>query len=75
MPPCAFSAAGVNVTLTAQLAPGASVEPLQLLAAKSAAFAPFVVIVPSTRLAVPVLLIETVLAALVRPTVWLPKGR
>jgi len=70
----AFKAAGVNVTSTAQLAFGISVEPLHLLAAKSAAFEPVVVIVPSTRLAVPVLLIVTDLNALGMPTVWLPKA-
>src|SRR4030095_4840801 len=70
----AFSAAGVKVTLIAQLAPGASVDPLQLLDAKSAALAPVFVIVPSTRFAVPVLLIDTVFGALGVPRVWLPKA-
>ena len=49
----ALSAAGVNVTSTAQLAPGASVEPLHLLGANSDAFVPAVPIVPGPRLAVP----------------------
>ena len=70
----ALSAAGVNVTSTAQLVPGVRVEPLHLLGANSAAFVPVVVIVPSTRLAVPVLLIDTDLAALVLPNVWFPKA-
>jgi hypothetical protein len=69
-----FSAAGVNVTLIEQFVPGVSVVLLQLLGANSAALVPVVVMAPSTRLAVPVLLIETVLAALVMPTVWLPKA-
>jgi len=70
----AFSAAGVNVTSTAQLAPGVSVVPLHLLGTNSDALVPAVTIVPSTRLAVPVLLIDTDFAALAVPSIWLPKA-
>ncbi|MEO8186274.1 MAG: hypothetical protein ABI580_02790 [Burkholderiaceae bacterium] len=70
----ALAPAGVKVTLTAQFAPGRSDAPVQLLAANSAALPPVMTIAPSTRVAVPVLLIETVRGALFVPIVWLPKS-
>lgn len=61
---------GVNVTLMAQLAAGATLVP-QLLAAKS----PLVAMLAIINVALPVLVNVAVCDALVLPTTWLPKAR
>jgi len=63
-------AEGVNVTLTVQAPLGVTVAPEQVsaLLAKSLAFVPPMVTVEMLRLAVPVLVTVTALAALVVPT-------
>ena len=63
------AAAGVKVTLIAQLAPAATVLPQLLVWAKS----PFAVTLVKLSAAPPVLVSATACAALVVPTVWLPK--
>ena len=70
-------AAGVKVTLMAQVLPGATVTPMQVstLLPKSPAFAPISPTLVIARLAVPLLVTVSVCAALVAPTSWLPKSR
>jgi hypothetical protein len=68
-------AAGLNVTLMVQLAFAATLEPQLLLCAKSAASAPVSAMLEMLREALPVLLRVTDFAALVEPTVSLPKLR
>src|SRR5438128_2680724 len=65
------AAAGVKVTLIAQLAPAATVFPQVLVWAKS----PFAVTLVRLSAVPPVLVSATACAALVVPTVWLPKLR
>jgi hypothetical protein len=64
------AADGVNVTLTVQAPLGITVAPVQLsaLVAKSLTFVPPIVTVEMARLAVPLLVTVTGLAALVVPT-------
>jgi hypothetical protein len=68
-------AAGMNVTLTVQLAPAATLAPQLLLCAKSPGFAPVSVMLLMLKAALPVLLSVKVWAELVVPTAWLPKAR
>jgi len=68
-------AAGMNVTLTVQLAPAATLPPQLLLCAKSPGFAPVSLMLLMLKAALPVLLSVEVWAELVVPTAWLPKAR
>ena len=67
--------AGVNVTLIVQLAPAATLVPQVLVWAKSPALVPLRVMLVMLRVALPLLVRVTELAALVVPTAWLPKLR
>jgi hypothetical protein len=70
-------AAGVKVTLMAQVLPGATRAPVQVstLLPKSPAFAPVSPTLVMVRLAVPLLVTVSVCAALVAATTRLPKSR
>jgi hypothetical protein len=68
-------AAGVKVTLMAQLAPAATLDPQLLLCAKSLGLAPVSAMLVMLRDAVPVFFRVAVWAVLVAPTDWLPKAR
>jgi hypothetical protein len=67
-------AVGVNVTLMAQIAPAATLDPQVLVWAKSPLLAPVIVMLLMVSAAVPVLVRVSVSAALFVPTVWLPKA-
>lgn len=68
---------GVKVTLTVQVLVGATVAPVQVsvLFAKSVLFAPTIVTVVMRRLALPVLVMVSVMAELGVETSWFPKLR
>lgn len=68
---------GVKVTLTVQVAFGATDALLQVsaLMAKSAAFVPLTATAVNVRFALPVLVTVTVIAEVFAPCGWLPKGR
>jgi hypothetical protein len=68
-------AAGVNVTLTVQLAPAATLDPQLLVSAKSLGFVPVIAMLVMLKAALPVLFRVTGWAALVVPAVWLAKER
>jgi len=68
-------AAGVKVTLMAQLAPAATLAPQLLLCAKSLGFAPVSARPLMLKAALPALVNVTDWAELVLPTAWLPKAR
>jgi hypothetical protein len=65
----------LNVTLMVQDLPAANELPQLLLSAKLLALVPQIVTVAMLKVALPVFFRVTVFAALVLPTVWLPKAR
>jgi hypothetical protein len=66
---------GINVTLTVQLAPGATIEPQPFVMGKSAAFVPVTVTLLMVRDTVPEFVRVTTNGALCEPTATLPKAR
>jgi hypothetical protein len=69
------AAAGLNVTLIAQLAPAATDVPQLLAAVKSPAFVPVTATLEKDKVALPVLVNVTGWLALAVPTLWLAKVR